>query len=214
MNNRCYKKAFTLAETLITLSIIGIVAAIVIPALVANYQEYQFKQAAKEAYSKASQAVQQIKMDNGGTLANYYSTFRTFKPVFMKYFKYIKDCNWYDCVNTTSNPYHALNSYEGFTHQMDEGQFVTADGMFWGIDNFADGTISITVDVNGYEKKPDIFGKDTFTFAVINGNVVPMGMKGTTYGTPAYCDKNNTTVSFPAQQGMACMYYVMQGIDY
>lgn len=33
------KKAFTLAEVLITLGIIGIVAAMTIPALIANYQE-------------------------------------------------------------------------------------------------------------------------------------------------------------------------------
>lgn len=34
-----FKKAFTLAEVLITLGIIGIVAAITIPNLIANYQK-------------------------------------------------------------------------------------------------------------------------------------------------------------------------------
>ncbi len=39
-----------------------------------NIQDKQFKEAAKAAYSKASQAVQQMKVDNGGTLANYRVT--------------------------------------------------------------------------------------------------------------------------------------------
>ena len=58
-------KAFTLAEVLITLGIIGIVAAITIPTLMNNTQNYQFKQAWKKEYSVVSQAVQMLKNDNG-----------------------------------------------------------------------------------------------------------------------------------------------------
>ena len=38
------KQAFTLAETLITLGIIGIVAAMTMPALIANYQKKVLEQ--------------------------------------------------------------------------------------------------------------------------------------------------------------------------
>ena len=42
MNGSFYKlRGFTLAETLITLGIIGVVAAMTIPVLVSNYQERQ-----------------------------------------------------------------------------------------------------------------------------------------------------------------------------
>lgn len=37
------KKAFTLAEVLITLGIIGVVAAITLPTLIANYQKKSFR---------------------------------------------------------------------------------------------------------------------------------------------------------------------------
>jgi prepilin-type N-terminal cleavage/methylation domain-containing protein len=43
--------AFTLAEVLITLAIIGVVAALSIPSVVKNYQETQFKTAYKKAFS-------------------------------------------------------------------------------------------------------------------------------------------------------------------
>lgn len=49
-------KAFTLAEVLITLGIIGVVAAITIPTLMNTIQDQQFKTAYKKAYSTASQA--------------------------------------------------------------------------------------------------------------------------------------------------------------
>ena len=49
------KKGFTIAEVLITIGIIGIVAAMTIPGLIKNYQERQFKTAYKKAYSEISQ---------------------------------------------------------------------------------------------------------------------------------------------------------------
>ncbi|MDD3437251.1 MAG: prepilin-type N-terminal cleavage/methylation domain-containing protein [Candidatus Gastranaerophilales bacterium] len=83
---------FTLCEVLITLGIIGIIAEITIPNLIANIQEQSWKTAARVAYSKASQAVEQMKMEEGGSLAYYYVTPSSFKPEFMKYFKVIQDC--------------------------------------------------------------------------------------------------------------------------
>ena len=50
------KKAFTLAEVLITLGIIGIVAEMTMPALIANYQERVIVSQLKKVYSTLSQA--------------------------------------------------------------------------------------------------------------------------------------------------------------
>ena len=46
------KEAFTLAETLITLGIIGIVAAMTLPSVISNIQDKQFKAAFKKQFSK------------------------------------------------------------------------------------------------------------------------------------------------------------------
>lgn len=50
------KKAFTLAEVLITLGIIGVVAAMTIPTLIANTRSQQYRSKFKKAISTISQA--------------------------------------------------------------------------------------------------------------------------------------------------------------
>ena len=52
------KKGFTLAEVLITLAIIGIVAALTIPSVIANAQQQEFKTGLKKAVSVLNEAIQ------------------------------------------------------------------------------------------------------------------------------------------------------------
>ena len=59
---------FTLAEVLITLGIIGIVAAMTIPSLVANYRKKQFQSGLNKGYSVLLQALDRYKEDNGEAL--------------------------------------------------------------------------------------------------------------------------------------------------
>ena len=51
-------KGFTLAEVLITLAIIGIVAALTIPSVISNYQQQEFKTGLKKAVSVLNEAIQ------------------------------------------------------------------------------------------------------------------------------------------------------------
>lgn len=208
------RKAFTLAEVLITLGIIGIVAAMTIPSLMNNIQDKQFREAAKEAYSRASQAVNQMKQDNGGDISYYRNTALSFKPVFMSYFKVAQDCGWSNCVadSASSTVYKYLHGEPAYTHYMAMGQFVTTDGMLWAIRN--SGYLFITVDVNGYTKGPNTFGKDTFMFDLTNTDtLLPMGASNTTpYAYPGeYCDR---TLPPAAGTGFNCMYKVINNIDY
>lgn len=59
-----YHRAFTLAEVLITLGIIGIVAAMTLPPLVANYRERQFVTSAQKGYSIIVNALNKWLADN------------------------------------------------------------------------------------------------------------------------------------------------------
>ena len=52
------KKGFTLAEVLITLLIIGVVAALTIPSVISNYQQQEFKTGLKKAVSVLNEAIQ------------------------------------------------------------------------------------------------------------------------------------------------------------
>ena len=58
-----YKKSFTLAEVLITLGIIGIVAAMTLPSLIGNYKKKVLKEQFKVAYSLIQQAWVKIVAD-------------------------------------------------------------------------------------------------------------------------------------------------------
>ena len=60
-------KGFTLAEVLITLGIIGIVAAMTIPTLIANYQKKQTVTKLKQTYSMISQALTMAQSEHGDT---------------------------------------------------------------------------------------------------------------------------------------------------
>ena len=59
------KKGFTLAEVLITLGIIGVVAAMTMPSLIQNYRKKEATTRIKKFYSMMSQAVLLSTNDNG-----------------------------------------------------------------------------------------------------------------------------------------------------
>lgn len=206
------KKGFTLAEVLITLGIVGIVAALTIPVLMQNIQNWQFKEAAKSAFSKASQSIQLMKNDTGGTLSGYYSDSASFYNDYRKFVKIAQDCTT-RCVTATgtSDVYDTLLGDQAQTWLM-ASQFITPDGMFWGLYNNETGAIYIVVDVNGYIKKPNAYGIDTFIFQLIGDNLLPLGAKGTNYGTwPAtYCNRTDHN----SLQGYTCMFYLTQSKDY
>lgn len=207
-----HHKGFTLAEVLITLGIIGVVAAMTIPTLMQKTQDAEFKTAAKKAFSVASAAVEKMRDDEGGDLSYYVNTPYSFKPVYMKYFKVLKDCGNYDCANTytqSSSIYKSLSNTNGDTGWISYGQFITTDGMLWMFENDPSG-LAIFVDVNGYNKKPNMFGRDVFAFQVIDNTLVPMGSPKTYFRAPESCDSSINS----AMQGFGCMYNVMQGIDY
>lgn len=214
--NNSFYPGFTLAEVLITLGIIGVVAAMTIPALMQNIQDRQFKEAAKEAYSKASQAVQLMKNDNGGDLSYYYSTYKAFKPDFMKYFKVAQDCGDNTCVpyTTSSTIYKTFIGVGAYTWTMANGQFITTDGMFWGVENEGTGTIRITVDINGYQKSPNVFGRDVFIFELVNDVLLPEGSTGTVYSNNTYNGGYCKRSKVENDSGISCMDYVMRNIDY
>lgn len=85
--------AFTLAEVLITLGIIGIIAAMVVPTLINNVQTAQYQNAWKKAYSNFNQAFNLIKNENGGTIKGAFTTANDFRDLFSEKMAYIKKCD-------------------------------------------------------------------------------------------------------------------------
>lgn len=66
------KKGFTLAEVLITLGIIGIVAALTIPAVMKNYKNRVYVSQLQKVYSQISDAAKSVMNDEQSS--NFYTT--------------------------------------------------------------------------------------------------------------------------------------------
>ena len=64
MFNFKLKKAFTLAEVLVTLGIIGVVSAMTVPTLMQNYQRKSYVTQLHKVYNELSQALVQYQNDN------------------------------------------------------------------------------------------------------------------------------------------------------
>ncbi len=65
VRNSVKNTAFTLAEVLITLGIIGVVAAVTMPTLVQNYRKHVVETKLKRFYSISNQAIQRAEIDYG-----------------------------------------------------------------------------------------------------------------------------------------------------
>ena len=177
------KAAFTLAEVLITLGIIGIVAAMTLPSLIGNYQEKQWKVAYKKAYSSMSQAFMRMQandevLDMSGSL-NEYGELRAptagenFKTM-SKYFNTIKTCfdnNADECwvCEEGQAGYISGAAPDWLGCNKNNYAFVDYSGMGWYL--YSNNEWPVIVDVNGI-RRPNRLGKDRFVlkFALNNTN--------------------------------------------
>lgn len=192
------RDGFTLAEVLITLGIIGIVAVMTIPTLINNYQKAQYVTGLKKAYTEFNQALIQIAADNGcvGDLkcTGLFDTATTQESLgneLVKYFNVVKNCESSDGGPTTTGcfPSSVGTNYDGSGGRMncdtiDNYRFITADGMAVWIDNgkknctknysrnityqMTQWCAGVMIDVNGL-KGPNNRGRDIFYLGITNG---------------------------------------------
>ncbi len=169
------RKAFTLAEVLITLAIIGVVAALTIPIVVKNYQKTQTVTKLKKAYSIISQAYNNSQAENGmyqtWDKASDLGATEYFNRYWKPYLKAQKICSTYsDCGYKNSTPWTYANGNPDGINVVSPGArttFLTPDGILFVI--FAIGgsegaTVDyIYVDLNG-AKGPNVWGRDSFAF--------------------------------------------------
>ena len=222
------RAAFTLAEVLITLGIIGVVAALTMPALIANYRHKVLETQFKKQYSIIQQALLQVENSEGmkATNANFPPT--TFAPVFFKQLSVIVDCKSSGCekmdlesaggiyANLTSKTYKTYNKSTYINSTLfDDGQVMTTDGSFIMLNHSTSGQrITITVDTNGYKNSPNIWGYDLFTFDILesNGKLAPMGAEGTYYEghKDNFCSLNSSN----KLNGITCAYHALYDPNY
>lgn len=164
---------FTLAEVLITLGIIGIVAAMTLPSLINRANEKEWHSAYKKAYSGISQAF--LRMQNEGEVIDMTSYIdgmgvprtdavgENFKTL-SKYFKTVKTCfndNAEECwvCEKGQAGYWRGSAPLWLGCYKDSYAFVDASGMAWHL--YHNDEYPILIDVNG-AKNPNKLGKDRY----------------------------------------------------
>ena len=190
------KLAFTLAEVLITLGIIGIVAEMTIPTLMNNVQDQVLKTSWKKAFSEISQVTMDIKNDNGGDLIGLFADIDTVATLYATKIKTTNICRASAGQTCTAGTYSAfgatLTSMDGIVFAI--GNVDQNCNTTWGSANFGQYLCTeIYVDVNG-TKKPNKEGKDYFWLGIApNAVVIPAGgpgMLNASYSCPngAFCN--------------------------
>lgn len=220
------KNGFTLAEVLITLGIIGVVAAMTIPTLIANTRAAQLKSRYFKSYSTITQALKlmqsdDVSMDNADFAFDFYK-------LFMNYLSAPYDCGlggnigagqgnkkeipcYKSSTGNSAIPYKSLDGKSNFDQSyLDDGQIAMQDGSLFLFENNV-GRIFISVDLNGYNNKPNRAGYDLFTFQYIDGELLPMGDSRTLYPD---VDKYCSLTSSSSLNGITCASKVKSDADY
>lgn len=187
-------RAFTLAEVLITLGIIGIVAAMTIPILIKNTQDAEFKAALKKDYSILLQAQKQIALNNGGDFSFAIAGCTTaihncLKNAFKSELSIVAECDTGNMSNCLSSPdVKYLNNddptgstitayYAGAGLVLKDGTTLAffldkADCTNTFYTPYTNNCGWMYVDVNGL-KPPNQWGKDFYSFLIFADTIRP-----------------------------------------
>ena len=148
------KSGFTLAEVLITLGIIGVVAALTIPALIHSYKKQVVETRLRKFYSMMSQAIQLSEIDNG-------PADEWIKPV-----PGASSSNVAVYFNKYIKPYIKTVSMIEVPQNQIFIEFADSSTMYFMSFNCMD----IHFDING-QKAPNKYGYDTFYFLICPQNM-------------------------------------------
>lgn len=209
---------FTLAETLITLGIIGVVASLTLPSLNLNIQKAQTGPALMKAINTLQNALSLgITQQNLRNLNN----FEIVKDIFESDKGPLAiTLDYYD--PSVNNEYNYYTYTKDFFSELGSNArvYTTKDGIDFILPNNGENPVNqlpaetksngffVYIDTNGYAKNPNILGKDTFTLFVDATKcfVMPYGgyeyAKNTAGSTTALWEEtcNSTIVS----DGRAC----------
>ncbi len=178
------KKAFTLAEVLITLGVIGVVSAITLPGMLTNFKKRETVAKVKAAYSIFSQAVKLSieyndevsgwDFSNDANVAERYII-----PYLTGVTRYNRPLSTIPMRTLSSQGNAEGNRYLDWSWNISSHPvYMLQNGMFFTFTNSNDGYPTIVVDING-PKKPNIMGIDGFAFWIDpeTSSVVPAGAK-------------------------------------
>lgn len=183
------KKGFTLSEVLITLVVIGIVAAITIPVVYGDWQKERTLATLKKSFSTFSNAMELAILQEGAfdtwTIHPYTTgSWEFVEKYVIPYVNIEKNCQATTTGECAFN-YTYLSRKQSGTLDSDNYRFMLLDGTLAAIKTVKytkDGVEKVkpilTVDING-AAKPNMYGRDIFMFEYYDdgaaGKLVPYG---------------------------------------
>ena len=199
------KQAFTLAEVLITLSIIGVVAALTIPTLIQRTGNEEYVAKLNKAYSTLAQATEMIMTENGGaktwatSTENIYKLYKehlrnskdcgTASGCFASgYYRYLNGNNWAK-LNELGNKFRTFVLADGVSVMVDDSISENCSASWNGTN---DTCAHFYVDLNG-KKAPNQAGRDLFFLHIKADGLYPAG-----------CDYDACTLTNPSESGFGC----------
>ncbi len=217
------KFAFTLAEVLITLGVIGVVSAITIPNLMTTHKAYQLRSQFLKSYSTIQQVFKHMQADEVPTDPDSYPRNQgiIFYKTFKNYLNSPLDCGAGLSFTTktcytpqTKLKYKTLNKSTNIANTyFDDGQLVLLDGtllIFEQPNVPSNPYIWIFVDINGAETPPNILGYDLFAFEFLDNELRAMGSQGTSFTHEQYCSLSSSS----QLNGIACAGKAKNDADY
>ena len=221
------KIAFTLAEVLITLGIIGVVAAMTIPSLIQSYKEKATVTAVKQSYSIFAQALKMVTIDNPDLSAltdSSLSAKENSQIMFNEISKHIKKVKSCDVdKKCMGNTYYLNLNNEKVSNWDTYNNLVTgvlANGTsFWilslpasisGEETYAG---QIGIDING-NKRPNKFGVDFFWFTFNKNGELFAGRGQGPGGTYWNCELSPSNSNW--SNGYGCSEWIIthENMDY
>ncbi len=193
MKKQIFKNAFTLAETLIVIGIIGVVAALTLPNLNHATGDKETVTRVKKIYSSLTDAVDRAQVIYGdfdtwfNDLSSQEEKNERFAKRVTEFLKVSKDCGFGEGCWADAPLYYFADEDDGrihFENYLETMQSVNtymvslADGVSLGFDCGAatdDGCFDykIRVDVNGPNKGKNTTGVDNFDFSILVDNPDP-----------------------------------------
>lgn len=231
MKNSC--KGFTLAEVLITLGVIGVVATITMPTLIQKHREQVTVNKLLKAYSTVSNAYQMAVQENGdinywftdgagtgdnGEFSYNNSTYDNMNIFYNNLSRYLKTISVKEASTDNHTDIYSLDGTKVTHSIINTGEIKLADGtsVIGGYfsktacdSNIACGDFAI--DINSLQTPPNTIGKDIFYFNVFPNKIIPMGIY-TRNNHDAYC---NISIN-DNWNGYSCTNWIVQNknMDY
>lgn len=218
------KSAFTLAEVLITLGIIGVVAAITIPSILQNQQKRKIEALLKEDYAIIQQVMKFTEYDDVSLELsvpdNIYGMKLWFETFMAPHLKYVSVCYdksgcWQDKgpTKTLKGKTAGWNrtgigvGYGIITVKLSNGTNLCIDGFYkgdmksWFGTNITSSTsLVVYIDANG-DSLPNVIGKDIFIFVWTPDGLLPAGI----HETNEKVNQNCSSFANTANAGYFCM---------